>query len=212
MNPWVKGLIAFVAFAVCDYCSTVLVAIDINWKLFFILMAGKAAGAVSLYMKTSPMDDNNNKPIIPPGIKLMILVCPLMWFCSCSSNVSTHDQVVGQIQNAEPYIRPSTGLVCGAVLTLAVSGDDRIEKAKYIDGIAKAVRSLATGQVPSVDQLKSTIALWAPDKAHWADLSTSISSIYGGVFPMIGSDGKLAATILENIALGCEDAAAHYVQ
>jgi hypothetical protein len=95
-----------------------------------------------------------------------------------------------------------------AVLKLAVNDSDRVKKAEYIYGIARGVRTLAGGTVPTAQELKDTISLWSPDKVHWANLADGISDIYSLAFDeYVKGDAKYAFQLLEQIALGLEKAA-----
>jgi hypothetical protein len=78
-----------------------------------------------------------------------------------------------------------------AVLKLAINDSDRVKKAEYIYGIARGVRTLAGGTVPTAQELKDTI-----------------SYIYSLAFDeYVKGDAKYAFQLLEQIALGLEKAA-----
>lgn len=141
-----------------------------------------------------------------------LLLIAVLGLAGCAGTNSTGPVTGDTTPGYMGYIEPATSLVCGAVMQLAVSPDDRVQKANMIAAIAHAVRSLSTGTVPTVQEVKDVITLWAPDKAHWADLSTSIGSVYAGVYNNIKGDPKVALQVLEKIAEGCEDASVPYLK
>ena len=121
--------------------------------------------------------------------------------------VITADSVRNAVHVSIPYIRPPVFLACSGVLNFALSDTDRIDKANLIYSVAMAVRSLCTGVVPEPAEVKNVIALWMPEKTHWANLATTISGFYSGLFEQLKGDPLLAVQVLEQIARGCEDAA-----
>ena len=161
------------------------------------------------YLKQSPLPPDTEETKIGCSLKVLgFSLISLFMFQGCAttgegfqvSAQETYDRVL-------PFVRPAVSLTCSAVLNVALSAEDAKDKANYIYSVATAVRSLSTGVVPSVEQVENVINLWSPDKAHWAKLSKSISSVYGGVFAKIKDEPKLAIQVLEQIALGCEDSA-----
>lgn len=115
------------------------------------------------------------------------------------------------------YVNPgnariATALVCSNTLTFAVSDTDRAQVADYIYSIAKGIRTLSGGKVPTTGDVEHAVGLFSPGNSkRWASLGTSIAGVYGGVFAQIKGNPKLALEYLEAIAGGCEDAAAQFV-
>lgn len=222
---WLYGLVS--AFIGGSATAIVLIVADPTtynfqsgiWKVFQVALVSGCFAAAG-YLKKSPLPDLEYKQEVTVTTEvtaktasqagpliLLIAVLPLFFLTGCATGPVTGEQVTSTVEKAVPYIRPAAALVCSSVLNLAVSDSDRVEKANYIYAVAKAVNSLAGGQVPTKDQLESTIKLWAPDKAHWASLANSIASVYGGVYSQVKGNPKLALEVLEAIAAGCEDAA-----
>lgn len=178
------------------------------------------------YLKQSPLpkldDEEETKSGVGPGsvAMLLILILPCLMLSACSSASVGQDSGVGGVtgndvrqgvEQAIPFVRPAAALTCGAVLSLAVSDDDRVAKANQIYGIAKAMRTLMGGAVPTPSDLAAVIEQWAPDKVHWSNLATSISSIYGGLYAQVKGDPKLAMQVLEALAAGAEDGASGFI-
>ena len=116
------------------------------------------------------------------------------------------------VESVLPFVRPGVSAACSIVLQSAISGQDRIDKAKIINAISNAVASLAGGKAPTVADLSAAIAAVAPDKAHWANFSKSVAGVYASSFDKyIKGDAKLAAQVLEQVCLGCRDATEPYM-
>jgi hypothetical protein len=140
-------------------------------------------------------------------MKKLAVLCPLiavLWLQGCATqDIKTY---------ATPAnVRIATALVCSNTLNFAVKDSDRALIANYIYSVAHGIRTLATGKVPSPDELKATVSLFSPGAGKWATLGTSISSIYGGIFAQVKGNPKLVLEYLEAIAAGCEDAASPYL-
>lgn len=123
---------------------------------------------------------------------------------------STTTDITGNINKAEPYIRPASALACSGVLLLATNGQDRIDIAADIYTVSTVIYSLSGGQVPTPEQLQNAISVATPKSSEWATLATTLSGIYAGVFPEIKGDPKLALKILSDIAGGAQDSASAY--
>ena len=131
---------------------------------------------------------------------------------SSSSSSSTATNVRNAVEQALPYIKPAVNLACTAVLSGAVSPEDRVTKAKMIHDVANVVRSLSTGDVPSVEDLDDAVENFLPEKTHWTNFATSLSDIYKDLYSKIGDDPTLALKVLNAIADGCVSATAGYVK
>ena len=154
------------------------------------------------YLKQSPLPPDSSDSSSPSTLlKVAALGFFLFGFQGCSTvqNIEASDIL--------PFVRPAVSLACTGVLNLALDGQDRIEKANMVFAVAKAVRTLSSGTVPSPSDLASVIDLWMPDKSHWSKLSTTISGVYAGAFKQLQGNPLLAVQLLEQIAQGCEDSA-----
>jgi hypothetical protein len=107
--------------------------------------------------------------------------------------------------------RSAAALVCSNTITFAVGADDRVETANYVYAVAHAVRTLAGGKVPTPVELQNAISAFTPNGSKWLQLRSGIAIIYGGLYAKLHGDPKLAATYLESVAAGCEDAANAYL-
>ena len=116
------------------------------------------------------------------------------------------------VENALPYIAPAVTLTCTIVLDQAVSGSDRVEKAKMINNVATIVEGLTRGAAPTPDQLQKALSDYLPvEKTHWAKYVVTIKDLYATQFNKVGGNTKLAVDVLNAIAKGCKDATESYV-
>jgi len=136
----------------------------------------------------------------------------------CATNNTGGDANVGgttpkqAVENALPYIAPAVTLACTVVLEQAVSGDDRVEKAKMINNVATIVESLTNGNTPTPDQLQKALTDYLPqDKTHWAKYVVVVKDIYAAQFAKLNGDAKLGVDVLNAIAKGCKTATDEYV-
>lgn len=123
--------------------------------------------------------------------------------CSCA----TTDMRNG-VADALPYIAPASELATGAILQFSEKDITiRRELAVQLRNVAGVVRTLATGDAPTVEQFHEAITSLTPTYPHWLDMTTSLTSVYAGFFPKIKGDPKLAIDVLAAIAEGVENAA-----
>lgn len=152
-------------------------------------------------------------------VLLAVLPLSLLMIGCESTNPSKDGEQVGgststareKVEQALPYIKPAVTLACTAVLEAAVSPEDKQEKAKMIHDVAKVVRSLSGGSVPTVQQLDEAIANFLPEKTHWTNFANSLSDVYQNLFRQIGGDPALALKVLNAIADGCVAATEGYL-
>ncbi len=136
-------------------------------------------------------------------MKTYIILIVASFLVSCASTPPV------TVQDTLPFITPAAQLATGAVLQFSSSDNTtRQQLANQLYGVAKAVRTLTGGEVPTVDVLKSTILSFTDKYPQWIDLSASLGSIYAGFYPKIQGDTKLAFEVLEAIAEGVESGAA----
>jgi len=150
--------------------------------------------------------------------KLNLIAVALMgiFMIGCSTTNTGGDNQIGGItavENALPYIKPATILICTVVLEQALSPEDRVEKAKMINHVATIVEGLTIGSTPTPDQLQKALMDYLPaEKTHWAKYIVAVKDIYAGQFAKINGDAALAVKVLNAIAAGCKDATAEYVE
>jgi len=132
---------------------------------------------------------------------------------ACATTPTGQVDAATSVENALPYVKPAVVLACTVVLDQAVSGDDRIEKAKMINHVATIVEGLTVGTAPSPAQLQKALSDYLPaEKTHWANYVSVIKDIYAQQFARIDGNAALAIKVLNAIASGCKDATASYVQ
>jgi len=148
-----------------------------------------------------------------------IPVVILLTSCATNNGGNSGDSTGGttttaaqKVEAALPYIKPAVSLACTAVLEAAVSDSDRAEKAKLIHDVAKVVRGLSAGSVPSVQDLDNAVAGFLPQKTHWTNFANSLGDVYGNLFRQINGDPALALKVLNAIADGCVSATEGYIQ
>ena len=150
--------------------------------------------------------------------KLNLIAVALLgvFMIGCSTTNTGGDNQVGgttAVENALPYIKPATILICTVVLEQALSVEDRKEKAKMINHVSTIVESLTIGAIPTPDQLQKALMDYLPaEKTHWAKYIVAVKDIYAAQFAKINGDAALAVKVLNAIAAGCKDATAEYVE
>jgi len=150
--------------------------------------------------------------------KLNLIAVALMgiFMIGCSTTNTGGDNQIGgttAVENALPYIKPATILICTVVLEQALSVEDRKEKAKMINHVSTIVESLTIGATPTPDQLQKALMDYLPaEKTHWAKYIVAVKDIYAAQFAKINGDAALAVKVLNAIAAGCKDATAEYVE
>ena len=132
---------------------------------------------------------------------------------ACATTQTGKVDVATSVENTLPYVKPAVVLACTVVLDQAVSGNDRIEKAKMINHVAGIVEGLTAGNTPTPAQLQKALNDYLPsEKTHWANYVTVIKDLYSQQFARLDGNGALAVKVLNAIASGCKDATASYVE
>jgi len=132
---------------------------------------------------------------------------------ACATTPTGQVDPATSVSNALPYVKPAVVLACTVVLDQAVSGNDRIEKAKMINHVATIVEGLTLGSAPTPAQLQKALTDYLPvEKTHWVNYVSVIKDIYAQQFARIDGNAALAIKVLNAIASGCKDATASYVQ
>jgi len=132
---------------------------------------------------------------------------------ACATTQTGQVDAATSVENALPYVKPAVVLACTVVLDQALSGDDRIQKAKMINHVAVIVEGLTVGTAPSPAQLQKALSDYLPaEKTHWANYISVIKDIYAQQFSRIDGNTALAIKVLNAIASGCKDATASYVE
>lgn len=105
------------------------------------------------------------------------------------------------------WLTPSVDAATSAVLQYAVSPSDRVEKANMIYASAHALRTLSGGEV-TPEAIKNILDIWLPNKAHWSSYASAISGLYAQEYAKVQGNPKEIAKLVEQFALGIENAAA----
>ena len=132
---------------------------------------------------------------------------------ACATTNTGKVDVATSVENTLPYVKPAVILACTIALDQAVSGNDRIEKAKMINNVASIVETLTVGTAPTPEQLQKALNDYLPsEKTNWANYVTVIKDLYAQQFAILDGNGALAVKVLNAIASGCKDATASYVE
>jgi len=132
---------------------------------------------------------------------------------ACATTPTGQVDAATSVTNALPYVKPAVVLACTVVLDQAVSGDDRVEKAKMINHVAAIVEGLTAGIAPTPLELQKALNDYLPqEKTHWVNYVSVIKDIYAQQFARIDGNTALAIKVLNAIASGCKDATASYVE
>ena len=118
------------------------------------------------------------------------------------------------VESHRPQIDATLGIV-GAralavaesvVLSVAEDEADKNFKADFLDSVATGLRQNETTIVTS-DDVSKIVRIWSPnDGAAWQSLAGNLGTVAGKALESAGS--MQSATIVENIAVGLNDAAA----
>jgi len=127
-------------------------------------------------------------------------------FLLCSCQTTSPRQAVS---DSIPYIQPITEAISVAALTLGIKDEsERTEVANQMYAIAVGVRSLSGGAVPTTEQLQAAIISFGGSRSRYASLAQSVAGLYSSYFQSVKGDPKLVLDVLEQLARGCENAAA----
>jgi hypothetical protein len=117
------------------------------------------------------------------------------------------------ILNNGPLIQTAASVATGAVLNFAESTPaQRTQLANEIYSAANAVNSLATGTIPTQQQVHDTIVSFGGNgaSAQYVAFATSFSGLYGSYVAQLNGDSKAAVALLSDLALGAQQAASAY--
>lgn len=139
----------------------------------------------------------------------LVLIAPLFFTGCKTTESSTRDFIIAAV----PYIESGSCLAATIALDYAVSDSDRLVKAKCLYGLAKGLRTLMSGEIPTAEELQTTLESFAiNDGQVWCNLAQSLSNIYAKEVAKINGDPKLAMEIIEAIAHGIETASEPYAK
>lgn len=111
------------------------------------------------------------------------------------------------------YMEPASYFACKNILENIADPQDRRDKAKIIFQVAKAIRELASGNVPTPSDIETTVNNVTPFKKHWLQLATEMSMVYDRFYENVTSSQRAALMFesLGELAEGCERAAKTYL-
>lgn len=225
---WLHGLFAAFIFGAATVVSLVVLDpknfdLETGWKKLLTVCLCSGIVSVAAYLMKSPLPaiTDESEPKKSDASKTVLSICLMgsILFLStgCVHQVDSASTQPAVVQTPEAivakysiYATMSAQVGCSITLSFAVSDKDRVDKANIVYSIAHAIRTLSGGEV-TPEALRGVIVLWAPDKAHWADLADSIKDSYAIVYTRyLKGNVYLTAKFLEALALGCEAAANTY--
>ncbi len=141
-------------------------------------------------------------------ISCIFVACLLFTGC-----VTTDSKVKDFLTNAVPYIESGSYLAASIAIDYGVSESDKIVKCTCLYSLAKGLRTLMSGQIPSAEELQTTLDSFAvSDGEIYIRLIESIKNIYAKEVAKIDGDPRLAMELIEALASGIERAAEPYAK
>lgn len=142
----------------------------------------------------------------------VVMVAVLFSFSGCAVVTSVSNGVKAkapQISATAQYALQKTAtLAAGAVLNAAVSEVDGQAKGNVVDGLAYGLRT-QEGSLLTSDDVKNLVAIWTPQKPHWAELGAQLATAYDQAHPQTPA---AASSALEALATGLNTATAGSTQ
>lgn len=132
--------------------------------------------------------------------------------CETLNKINSENSNVGKVvTDYIVYIKPVVSTATAIVFNVAVSPQDRVDKALIINGYAVVIKKLAQGSTPTPKELSDALYNVSPDKKHWVMYIENISSLYTMLYDKIGGDAKLIPVVLGEIAAAVEIATVQYL-
>lgn len=146
---------------------------------------------------------------------LNTLICATLIFvtgCQALRDFNSKESNVGRVvSDYIVYIKPVVSTATSIVFNVAVSPQDRVDKAIIINGYAIVIKKLAQGTTPTPHELSEALYNVSPDKKHWVMYVENISSLYSMLYNKVGGDAKLIPVVLGEIAAAVEMATVQYL-
>ena len=144
----------------------------------------------------------------------LIISSTLIFATGCESlrKFNSENSNVGQvILDYIVYVKPVVSTATSLVFNVAVSAQDRVDKAQIIYGYAVVIKKLAQGTTPTPQELSDALYNVSPSKKHWTMYVENISSLYSTLYGKLNGDAKLIPVILGEIAAAIEMATVQYL-
>lgn len=109
------------------------------------------------------------------------------------------------------YIKPTVIIACAVSIESIEDKDKRIEVAKKIFAVSVVIESLASGQVPTPDQLSLALKNVLPNEPKYLVLVQAFRDLYANHYAQFDNNAVLAFRYLKEISSGCRDAASLYI-
>jgi hypothetical protein len=147
-------------------------------------------------------------------LSLCICFLSLGSLTSCSV-FNVKDSSLGEVDVAKVirYIEPASYFACKTLLSRGENDADRTQKAQVVFSIARVIRSLADGNIPSPEDLEAAVSSAIPIKVHWLEFVSELSMIYDRFYDNVTTQEQnvLIFEALGELAEGCERAAKPYI-
>ena len=110
------------------------------------------------------------------------------------------------------YVKPAVSLSVLTALDNAVDEEDRVKTALLIYHSGTIVESLATGDVPDKDAVKSALEAYLPEGVMWAEFIASLDDIYKTAYNRTSDKTQDVLEVVAALAAGLSDGAGKYLR
>lgn len=226
LKIWFHGLIAAVTTGLGNGIS--LAVADAAFNIFKdgtgLLQATIAATLVSVgaYLKQSPLPfydfegGLNQSPVstsTTPKISLIAAGFLCLFMIGCVSPETGKVDVALTVEKSKPFIRPSAAAIGVGTIAVAKTNDSKVARAEWLSSVSTQVRLLTSSTPPTESELKAALMQITPQSStDLLQVVVSISSLYSSVKGGFGKDTAAIIQVLDQIALGLQDAAAPYLK
>lgn len=143
---------------------------------------------------------------------IYITILSLVGLVSCVNPTTGKVSAVTTAQNAQPYARPGADAIGIGLLAVAPNPVEKVKRAKWLFAVATAIRSISSTTPPSVADFQKALTTITPTNENdWLQVVTALSGLYSGFRAQFGNNTNTVLLLIEQIALGLEDAADPYV-
>jgi hypothetical protein len=132
---------------------------------------------------------------------------------SCVSPDTGKIDVKTTAENAKPFIRPSAAAIGIGAIMVTKEGESKTERAEWLNSIATRIGMFTLETTPSASDLRAALLKVTPSVSDdLVQVVQSIAVLYSGIRVRVGDDTEAILGLLNEIALGLQDAAAPYIK
>lgn len=230
---WLHGLYAAIITGLGNGIS--LFVVDATFDIFKdttgLLQAAAATTLISIgaYLKQSPLplyDFEGGKTESPPIAEIkaaqeamkkagIIAIGFFMMIStvSCTSPFTGKIDVKAMAENAKPFVRPSAAAIGIGAIMVTKEGESKTERAEWLNSVASQIGMFTLETTPSAIELRAALLKVKPSVSDdLVQVVQSIAVLYSGIRVKFGYDMEAVFSLLNEIALGLQDAAAPYIK